>query len=112
MMINYDGRRFRAAGGGDGTVARWRQEGDLVWAEFAGGEVRRGAIAGTCAADGTLRLVYSMVLAGGELVAGRTRTTPQRDAAGRLVLREEWERYAPHAATGTSYLEEVPGHDA
>lgn len=107
MTINYDGRRFRTAGGGDGTVARYRQDGDLVWAEFAGGQVRRGTITGACGADGTLRLAYTMVLAGGEVISGHSVTIPERDADGRLMLREEWERYGEHAATGISYLEEV-----
>jgi hypothetical protein len=107
MMIDYEGRRFRKAGGGDGTFARYRQDGDLVWADFAGGAVRRGSIAGTCAPDGTLRLAYTMVLASGEVIAGRTVNTPERDPGGRLVLREEWERFGEHAATGVSYLEEV-----
>ncbi|GAA4439374.1 hypothetical protein GCM10023148_46480 [Actinokineospora soli] len=106
-MINYDGLRFRAAGGGDGTEARYHQDGDLVWAEFTGGRVRRGAVTGTCAADGTLRLAYTMVLGSGEVISGRTTNTPRRDADGRIVLREEWERFGEHAASGVSYLEEV-----
>jgi len=77
MMIDYEGRLFQRAGGGDGTVARYRQDGDLVWADFTGGKVRRGTITGICGPDGTLR------------------------------LREEWERFGAHAGTGVSYLEEV-----
>jgi hypothetical protein len=107
MTINYDGRRFCKAGGGDGTVARYRQDGDLVWADFAGGQVRRGTITGTCGPDGTLRLAYTMVLADGEVISGHTVNTPEQDTGGRLVLREKWERYGEHAATGISYLEEV-----
>ncbi|MGW5049583.1 hypothetical protein [Actinokineospora sp. NPDC004072] len=107
-MINYDGRRFRKAGGGDGTEARYHQDGDLVWAEFTGGAVRRGSVTGRCDPDGTLRLAYTMVLAGGEIIAGSTVNTPTRDPRGLLVLREEWERFGDHAASGVSYLEEVP----
>jgi hypothetical protein len=106
-MINYDGRRFRAAGGGDGTEARYRQDGDLVWAEFTGGAVRRGTVTGTCGPDGTLRLAYTMVLTSGAVIAGHTVNTPQPQPDGRLVLREEWRRYGEHAETGVSYLEEV-----
>lgn len=105
-MIDYDGRRFRAAGAEDETVARYRQDGDLVWAEFAGGAVRRGALTGTCAPDGTLELAYTMVL-GDAVVCGRTVSTPHAGEDGRLVLHEAWERYGPHAARGTSVLEEV-----
>jgi hypothetical protein len=106
-MINYDGRRFRLAGGGDGTVAHYQQNDDLVWAEFEGGKVRRGTVTGTCGPDGTLRLAYTMVLTSGEVIAGSTVNTPERQPDGRLILREEWERYGGNAARGISYLEEV-----
>ncbi|WIY07400.1 hypothetical protein QRX60_18620 [Amycolatopsis mongoliensis] len=109
MSINYEGRLFQRAGGGDGTYARYRQEGDLVWAEFTGGKVRRGTITGISDDDGTLRLAYTMVLAGGEVISGHTVNIPEQ-RGGRLVLREEWERFGEHAGKGVSYLEEVePG---
>jgi hypothetical protein len=107
MTINYDGRRFRAAGGGDGVVSTYRQDGDLVWAEFSGGPVRRGTITGRCRPDGTLRLAYTLVLATGEVIAGLTTNSPETGPDGGLVLHERWERFGEHAGTGTSDLEEV-----
>ncbi|MFI5063122.1 MAG: hypothetical protein ACHP9Z_03960 [Streptosporangiales bacterium] len=107
MTINYDGRAFRKPDSNDDTVARYRQDGDLVWADFTGRDVRRGAVTGLCEPGGILRLAYTMVLATGEVISGRTVNTPERMADGRLMLREEWERYGEHAATGISYLEEV-----
>jgi hypothetical protein len=112
MTIDYEGRLFQRAGGGDGTVARYRQDGDLVWADFTGGTVRRGAVIGRCGPDGTLRLAYAMVLATGEVISGHTVNIPQWCADGQLVLREEWERFGKHAETGVSYLEEVRPPDA
>lgn len=106
-MISYEGRQFQKAGGGDGTVARYRQDGDLVWAEFTGGKVRRGTVTGTCSPDGTLRLAYTMVLNDGEVISGHTVNVPQRQPDGLLVLREEWQSYGEHATSGVSYLEEV-----
>jgi hypothetical protein len=107
-MIDYDGRLFRKAGADDGTVARYRQDGDLVWADFAGGRVRRGTITGRCSPEGTLRLAYTMVLVTGEVISGYTVNVPERQPDGRLVLREEWQRFGEHAASGVSFLEEVP----
>ena len=110
MTFNYDARAFRP-GGEDparSSVARYHQDGDLVWANFTGREeVRRGAVTGLCGPDGVLRLAYTMVLATGAVISGHTVNVPERRADGRLVLREDWERYGEHAATGTSYLEEV-----
>ncbi len=110
MSIDYDGRRFRARGEQNGPGATYRQRGDLVWAEFAGGHVRRGSLVGVCNGDGVLSLGYSMVLAGGEVITGRCTSTPHWQV-GRLELREVWQRYGEHAATGESILEEVPAAD-
>jgi hypothetical protein len=109
MAIQYGDRTFRVAGatGGDPPVAHYHQDGDLVWAEFAGGEVRRGSLAGTCAPDGVLRLAYCMVLDTGDLVSGRCVSTPTVLDDGRIRLAEAWERYSPDAGAGVSYLEEV-----
>jgi hypothetical protein len=107
MTISYEGREFRKPGDDGGAVVRYHQEGDLVWANFTGGEVRRGAVTGLCEPDGTLRFAYTMVLATGAVISGHTVNTPERRTDGRLLLRERWERYGEHAATGTSYLEEV-----
>lgn len=106
-MIDYNGRRFRKPDSDPHTVAEYHQEGDLVWADFSGGSVRRGSIAGTSTPDGTLHMGYTMVLTNGDVVCGRTVNTPEYTVEGRLRLREEWERFGPHAAAGTSYIDEV-----
>ena len=106
-MIDYDGRRFRKPGDDSGAVAVYHQDGDVVWVEVAGGEVRRGSLTGTRSQDGTLHLGYTIVLATGDLICGRTVNTPEVTHDGRIRLHENWERYAPQAAVGQSYLEEV-----
>lgn len=113
-MIDYDGRSFRSSaaetadGDGRGPIGHYRQRGDLVWAQFSGGAVVHGSLAGTCADDGTLTLAYCQVLADGEVVAGRCTTTPVVLPDGRLRLREQWQRFGAAAATGISYIEELP----
>jgi hypothetical protein len=106
-MINYDGRRFREAGKPDGSTATYRQSGDLLWAEFSGGAVRRGSLCGRCAPDGQLEFGYTMVLSSGEVVCGRCRSTPSMLPDGRIHLVEQWERYGSGGSSGTSELEEV-----
>src|SRR5262249_7978021 len=105
----YGGRRFRAAGHGEqAPVATYRQRGDLVWADFAGGAVRRGSLTGLCRPDGAVEFTYTMVLADGSVLAGHCRSIPEVLPDGRIRLHEQWERYGPHAAAGTSELEEIP----
>ena len=110
MVINYDGRRFRPvldADATEGRVAIYRQEGDLLWGEFAGGSARRGALAGTCRRNGTLEFAYCLVTESGEIISGRCSSTPHVLADGRIRLDEEWERYGPHARRGLSSIEEI-----
>jgi hypothetical protein len=111
---NYDGKAFRSAAAetaaADGAVPTgyYHQRGDLVWAEFNGGRVRRGSLVGTCAPDGTLDLAYCQLLVDGEVIAGRLTSKPEILPDGRIRLREEWQRFGPHAGTGVSYIDEVP----
>ncbi|HEX8095029.1 hypothetical protein [Jatrophihabitans sp.] len=110
MTLNYDGRRFSPSDGVAGArpVAVYRQAGDLLWGEFSGGQVRRGALTGTCAPDGTLDFAYCMVFQGGEIVSGRCHSTPTVLPDGRIRLHEEWERYGSGGSRGVSFIEEVP----
>jgi hypothetical protein len=108
-VIDYDGRRFRdvAHAEGDGPVASYRQRGDLLWADFAGGRVRRGALTGVCHPDGRIEFTYTMTLTDGTVLAGRCESTPEMLPDGRIRLHERWERYGAHASSGVSQLDEI-----
>jgi hypothetical protein len=108
-MINYDGKRFRAVTTNpDASSAVYRQKGDLVWAEFWGGEIRRGSLTGTCAEDGVVTFAYTMVLDDGRIISGKSVNTPEFLTDGRIRLNEIWERYGEHADAGESVIVEVP----
>jgi hypothetical protein len=109
-LIDYDGRRFSPApaAGGPPTIARYHQDQELIWAEFGGGEVLLGSLAGTSAPDGELRFAYCMVRAGGEVVTGICRSVPEVLADGRIRLTEYWRRFGAGASSGISTLEELP----
>ncbi|MEU8434340.1 hypothetical protein AB0F18_15740 [Streptomyces sp. NPDC029216] len=110
MTIDYDGRHFRNTGypaGVSAPIGHYRHEGDLLWADFDGGPVRRGSLNGRVADDGKLEFAYTMVLENGDVVAGRCWSTPEFLADGRIRLNERWERYGAHASSGESALEEV-----
>ena len=106
-MIDYDGKRFRPVGHGGGTVATYRQRGDLLWGDFSGGEIRRGSLTGLCRPDDSVEFAYTMVLADGTVLAGHCVSTPEVLPDGRVRLHEKWERFGAHADSGTSEIEEV-----
>ncbi len=108
-LPEYGGRRFRPAGEGPGGTAvsegRYFQDGDLVWAEFAGPAVRAGRLVGTRRPDGALDAAYCFLTAAGETVAGACLSVPELLADGRLRLTEHWRRL--DGSTGVSRVEEV-----
>ncbi|GAB2721460.1 hypothetical protein [Kitasatospora kifunensis] len=110
--LSYNGRVFRSAppaGGAPGEgvpTGHYHQDGDLVWAEFAGGPVRGGRLAGRCSDQGVLTLAYAQVLTDGRVVSGECVSTPELLADGRIRLREQWRR--ADGSSGTSWIEE-PG---
>jgi hypothetical protein len=108
MTINYDGRRFCPDNDEPSDqVAHYRQDGDLLWGEFAGGHARRGTLAGTCAPDGRLEFAYCIVQVDGEVISGRCTSIPRVLDDGLIQLDEVWERYGRHATVGVSRLREI-----
>lgn len=111
-MINLEGRRFPATDpDSTGAVAIYHQDGDLVWADYAGGQVRQGTLAGHAMADGTITVAYAMVLTDGRIVGGRSRMTPKVLDDGRIHLREAWRRTKPYPTGGVSGYDELPPVD-
>jgi hypothetical protein len=105
---DYDGRSFRAEGAGNAApVGHYSQDGDLVWAEFAGPGVRAGRLVGSCRPDGVIDAAYCLVTAAGDTVAGKCLSTPEVLADGRVRLTENWRRM--DGSTGVSHIEEIRG---
>lgn len=114
--LSLDGRCFRSAGeveGGDvdaATLFTYHQEGDLVWAAYEGGGVRRGYLVGTRHGD-RLDIRYCHLDASGATATGHCRSTVVALADGRLRLEERW-RWESRDGSGTSVLEEVASRAA
>jgi hypothetical protein len=107
-MINYGGRTFRkVTTEPDAPTTLYHQEGDLIWADLFGGGVRRGALTGTCATDGTIDMAYTMVTLDGAVISGHSVNTPEFLPDGRIQLNEQWERFGAHARRGVSTIVEV-----
>ncbi len=100
---DYDDVRFSAVlPGPEHAVGHYRQDGDLVTVEIGGGNVRTGRLVGSVDDSGVLTAGYGMVLADGEVIAGRCVSTPSWLPDGRLLLTERWQRI--DGSSGTSYI--------
>ena len=110
--ISYEGREFvgvENTGSGEvgaETVFRYRQEGDVVWATYAGGGVRFGTLIATVGDGGRLDMRYGHVNARGELMTGECLSTPEVLPDGRLRLFERWRWTSGDRSAGTSVVEE------
>ena len=111
--VSMDGRVLvgvsNDAGGevsGD-TVFRFHQIDHMIWAEYQGGDIRRGYLVGT--SDGaTLEFRYVHLGIDGRTASGRSVDRVEVLDGGRVRLHERW-RWESREGSGTSVLEERDG---
>ena len=112
-MISYNHKIFRSVSTTDNgdvdeqTLFYYYQQNDLVWAEYAGGDVVKGYLIAKADAQGTLDMRYQHLNAAGELMTGTCRLVPERLPDGRLRLHETWQWTSGDGSSGESVVEEV-----
>src|SRR6476659_9091437 len=112
-MINYDCRRFQSVSNCEGgdvtseTVFTYRQQSDLLWGEYYGGQIRRGNLVGKVDNAGNLEFVYQHVTTEGLLKSGYCRSTPEILPDFRVRLHEKWKWLNGDQSAGESILEEI-----
>ena len=93
--INYDNKTFASVQNsetsevGAETVFHYHQKNNLVWAEYAGGEIVFGNLIGKIADNETLEIRYQHLNKKGELMTGKCFSTPEIISDGRIQLREK-----------------------
>ncbi|MEO6989188.1 MAG: hypothetical protein ABI239_11135 [Aquihabitans sp.] len=109
---SLDGRRFAdQTGRHDGdvsgdTVFAYREADGEIWADYAGGVIRRGSLVGSRSGN-RLDFRYVHLTADGETASGRCQTMITALPDGRLRLEETW-AWESRSGAGTSTLEELP----
>ncbi|GAB3957283.1 hypothetical protein GCM10027614_72340 [Micromonospora vulcania] len=112
MTISLDGRRFAAvtdvvAGEvGTETVFAYHERAGEVWAEYAGGSIRRGRLVGTRDGD-RLDFRYVQLNLDGQTSSGHCVSEVSVLADGRVRLRETWS-WESRPGSGSSVVEELP----
>ena len=92
---------------GDETRFHYQQDGELVWAEYGGGAIRKGVLIAAVLPDNSLDMRYQHVNTQGDLMTGRCRSTPEVLPDGRLRLHERWQWTSGDESAGESVVEEV-----
>ena len=111
--MNYNGKKFRSIentpnGEVSGeTYFEYSQRGDLVWATYEGGNIRKGTITGIVNRDGSLHFAYQHVNTKGEICTGLCNSVPRSSPSGKLQLVETWQWTSGDKSRGTSVVEET-----
>ena len=112
-IMNYDGRKFVAIANSENgevsaqTIFSYHQQGDIVWAEYAGGDVLKGFLLGTATLQGNLHFTYQHVNRQKELRVGICDSEPTMLPDGRLRLVETWRWLNGDCSAGESVIEEL-----
>lgn len=111
--INYDNRIFKSIENSETgevsgeTVFRYRQKGDLVWAEYSGGKIVFGTLIAKVVENDCLEMRYQHLNKSGELMTGKCFSTPEILAGGRIRLHEKWQWTSGDLSSGESMIEEL-----
>lgn len=109
----YDNKFFRSvtstANGevSNETLFHYHQQGQIVWADYTGGDITKGLLIATVQDNGCLEMRYQHVNLQGELMTGNCYSTPERLPDGRLRLLERWQWTSGDRSSGESIVEEV-----
>ena len=114
MRLDLNNRVFRSVANTDngdvGAETRfdYRQDGDLVTADYRGGSIRHGQLIALMHDDGSLDMRYHHVTVTGEFKLGRCRSFPEILPDGRIRFSERWQWLSGDLSEGTSEIEEIP----
>lgn len=112
QSINYDGKCFvpkmnTENGEVDGqTVFHYHQRENVIWAEYAGGEILQGFLVGTADEKGNLEFTYQHINAFMQIRLGKCNSMPIRLEDGRLEMHEEWQWLNGDESKGKSVIVE------
>lgn len=111
--MNYHNLTFRAVTNTDNgetsseTTFHYRQEGQILTADYAGGSILEGRLIGLVEPDGKLRFRYHHINVQYELRSGHCVSIPEILADGRIRLHEQWQWMFDDDSTGLSIVEQV-----
>jgi hypothetical protein len=110
--MNYHNKIFRpisnTANGetSEQTVFHYKQTGQILTAEYTGGQILKGHLIGLVDELGNIDMRYHQVNDKGELMTGTCQSTPEILPNGKIRLHERWEWTSGDKSKGTSIIEE------
>jgi len=111
--INYDKRVFKSVENSEtGEVSgetrfQYHQQGNVVWAEYKGGEIIFGNLIARVYDDDSLEMCYQHLNVKGEFMTGKGVSKPEVLANGKIRLHEKWQWTCKDFSSGESVVEEI-----
>lgn len=111
--INYDGRKFipkmNSENGevGEQTNFTYHQNGNLLWAEYSGGDILKGSLIGSVLCNGELDFVYHHMNQNMQIKTGKCHSVPTVQENEKIELSEQWQWTSGDYSKGESLLVEV-----
>ena len=111
--INYDNRTFKSVQNSETgetsgeTRFYYHQKGNVVWAEYSGGEIIFGNLIAKVFDDDSLEMNYQHLNKQGELMAGKCVSRPEILENGKIRLYEQWQWTSKDFSNGESIIEEI-----
>ncbi len=111
--INYDGRMFVSKANSrngevdDKTIFLYHQDGDLLWAEYSGGNILKGTLIGSVSENGELDFSYQHMNQNMQIKTGTCHSVPTVQENGKIELSEKWQWTCGECTKGNSVIIEV-----
>lgn len=111
--INYNNRTFisiensKSGEVSDKTVFNYNQQGDIVWAEYEGGQIIKGTLIAKVDEVGSLNMRYQHLNKKLEFKTGKCTSTPEKLSNGKIRLHEKWQWTSGNRSSGESIIEEI-----
>lgn len=112
-MVNYHNRVFRTQSNSDNgetsdeTEFHYKQVGNIVFADYSGGNIKYGHLLGIVSEYGTIEMRYHQINLSGQLMTGRCESIPEILENGKIRLHETWQWTSGDLSKGKSIVEEI-----
>ena len=84
------------------TVFAYHQNGTILWAEYSGGEIKKGTMIGTVETNGELNFYYQHINQNNDIRVGKCHSVPHILDDGKIELSEQWKWMNGNKSKGSS----------
>jgi hypothetical protein len=112
MKINLNNKKFQSLSNSDTgevsgeTIFYYAQNGEIISANYAGGDIVQGQLIGKMFEDGHLEFAYQHINKNKEIMTGKCVSYPKLNEDKKIILEEFWQWTCKDNSKGQSVLME------